>query len=63
MGKEQRIEELEKRVAELEARIVQLETRPIQYRYPQVRQVRQVRYKPTEWLWQPPNYLTTSMSQ
>ena len=60
MGKKQRIKELEKRVMELEARIVQLEARPIQYRYPQVRQVR---YNPTEWLWQPPNYLTTSMSQ
>ena len=61
MGKKQRIEELEKRVDELEARIAQLEARPAWY--PQVKQVKQVRYNPTEWLWQPPNYLTTSMSQ
>ena len=61
MGKKQRIEELEKCVEELEARIAQLEARPAWY--PQYPQVKQVRYKPTEWLWQPPNYLTTSMSQ
>ena len=50
MGKKQRIEELEKCVEELEARIAQLEARPAWY--PQYPQVKQVRYNPTEWLWQ-----------